>query len=275
MSTKDSQIRATAYRHAQGFEEKKAIRNRVADLVVELFDIPADANADPANPQQSDAMLFKQGLSFFQPSDFDDLVRERNIDDRCGYALCPKPNIKVQGGHTVWNGKGGKNFSLVPKEELERWCSEDCGNRAAFVRAQLNQEPAWTRETTNMDIRLLDDVQRARQRSNQEAAEANELTGSLQQLSVDNGRSLTSNELAERLQELALERGELKVEDTGDQVSLLERANTAAPEPPVLGTDENMIEGHRPRQVHFANEDGVSSDEEMSEADGIHDDPDI
>jgi hypothetical protein len=283
MSTKDSQIRATAYRHAQSFEEKKAIRNRVADLVVELFDIPAGANAEPGCPQQSDAALFKQGLSLFQPSDFDDLVRERNIDNRCGYGLCPKPNVKIQGGHTVWNGRGGKNFNLVPKEELERWCSEECGNRATFVRGQLSKEPAWNRETSNVDIRLLDDVQRAHaksnqeayEKSNQEAAEANKLTGSLESMSLDNGRSLTKDELADRLQDLALERGELKVKDSGDQVSLLERWNTAIPEPPVLVKDEDMIEGHQPRRVRFANDDGVSSDEEMLEADGMHDDPDI
>jgi hypothetical protein len=275
MSTKDSQIRATAYRHAQSFEEKKALRNRVADLVVELFDIPADANADPAYPRPSDAALFKQGLGLFQPSDFDDLVRERNIDDRCGYGLCSKANVKVQGGQTVWNGKGGKNFSLVPKEELERWCSDECGNRAQFVRAQLSKEPAWNREAASVDISLLDDVRRAHGKVNRAAAEANALTGSLESMSLHKGGSLTQEELADRLQELALERGELKVKDTGNQVSLLEESNTAAPMPPVLGMDEDMIEGHRPRKVRFAEDDGVSSDEEMLEADGMHDDPDI
>jgi hypothetical protein len=275
MSTKDSQIRATAYRHAQSFEEKKALRNRVADLVVELFDIPADANADPAYPRPSDAALFKQGLGLFQPSDFDDLVRERNIDDRCGYGLCSKANVKVQGGQTVWNGKGGKNFSLVPKEELERWCSDECGNRAQFVRAQLSKEPAWNREAASVDISLLDDVRRAHGKVNRAAAEANALTGSLESMSLHKGGSLTQEELADRLQELALERGELKVKDTGNQVSLLEKSNTAAPMPPVLGMDEDMIEGHRPRKVRFAEDDGVSSDEEMLEADGMHDDPDI
>lgn len=275
MSTKDSQIRATAYRHAQSFEEKKALRNRVADLVVGLFDIPADANADPAYPRPSDVALFKQGLSLFQPSDFDDLVRERNIDDRCGYALCSKTNVKVQGGNTVWNGKGGKDFSLVPKVELERWCSEECGNRAQFARAQLSKEPAWNREGANVDVGLLDDVQRAHEKVNREAVEANGLTGSLESMSLHKGNSLTQEELADRLQELALERGELKVKDTGKQVSLLERSNTAAPLPPVLGMDEDMIEGHRPRKFRFADDDGVSSDEEMMEPDGIHDDPDI
>lgn len=283
MSTKDSQIRATAYRHAQSFEEKKSIRNRVADLVVELFDIPADASADPAYPRPSDAALFRLGLSLFQPSDFDDLVRERNIDDRCGYGLCSKANVKVQGGNTVWNGKGGKNFSLVPREELERWCSEECGNRAEFVRAQLSKEPAWNRETANVDIRLLDEMQRAHAEStqearievNQQAAAANNLAASMESMSLHKGRSLTKDELSDRLQELALKRGELKVKDTGNQDSLLERSDTASPVPPVIGMDEDMIEGYRPKKVRFAEDDVVSSDEEMLEPDGIHDDPDI
>ena len=277
MSTKDSQVRATAYRYAQSFEEKKALRNRVADLVVELFDIPADPGADPARPSLSDAYLFKQGLGLFQPSDFDDLVRERNIDDRCGYSLCPRPNVKVQGGQTVWNGKGGKNFSLVPKAELEKWCSKECGDRAMFVRAQLSKEPSWNRETSSNDnVRLLDEVQGAREKSNREAAEVNGLTGSLQGMVLEeNGRSLTKDELAGRLQELALERGELRVTETGDKVSLMEKPTTAVPKPPVLDEDEDMIEGHRPRKVRFADHDDNSSDEEMSEVvDGAHDDPD-
>jgi RNA polymerase II-associated protein 2 len=251
MSEKDSQIRATAYRHAQSFEEKKAVRNRVADLVVELFDLPAP-DADPAYPQPSDSSLFKQGLSLFQPSDFDDLVRERNIDDRCGYVLCPRPNVKVQGGqNTVWNGKGGKDFCLVPKADLEKWCSKECGDRAIFARAQLSKEPAWNRETSHVDVKLLDEVQRAREKSNRETSEANVLTGSLENMSLGDaglgGRPMSRIDLADQLRELALERGELGVTDKA-AFPVVEILNTAAPEPPVLD-EGDMIEGHRIHQA--------------------------
>lgn len=285
MSSKDSQIHVTAYRHAHSFEEKKSIRNRVADLVVELFDVP-DPDADPAYPRESDIILFRQ-ISLFQPSDFDDLVRERNIDDRCGYALCPRPNIRVEGvQRTVWNGRGGKDFSLVKKEELEKWCSKQCSDRATFVRAQLNREPAWNREKS-VDVRTLDEEVRAREKSKRDVAEANALTGSLQNMSLERPHVNAwgvGPDLADQLRDLAIERGEAR-EDTGDlsKILLMEKPETAAPGPPVLlDGDEHMIEGHRllntmENALHsrkFAEHD--ESDEELFDVvDGIHDDPDI
>ena len=146
-----------------------------------------------------------------------------------------------------------------------------------FVRAQLSKEPAWNRETSINSVRLLDEVQQAREKSNREAAEVIGLTGSLKAIALNgDGMSLSKDELADRLQELALERGELKVEETGEKVILKEKAATAVPKPPILDGDEDVIEGHRPRNVHFAEHDDCSSDESMSEAaKGVHDDPDV
>ena len=233
--TNDSRerLRSTALRHASDLEEKKRLQARVTDLVLEAFDLPTSPDADPASPQQSDLKLFRQCLQLFQPKDFDDLVYERNIDDRCGYALCPKPNVKVEsGGSMVWNRRAGKDFKLVAKADVEKWCSDRCGERAAFVCAQLSTEPAWLRESSNLPIRLLDEV---------EAAVAN--LESTQD--VDDG-------MAEKLQALSLERGELNVKDAKTVVSLVEKMNelSVAPAPqPVSG---DLVEGHKPKTVRFA-----------------------
>src|ERR1700761_9459545 len=129
----EDRIRATVLRQARDIEDRKKLQARVADLVVEAFDLPSKPDADPATPQPSDASLFKHCLSLFQPSDLDDLIYERNVDTRCGYALCPKPNLKVDnGGEKVWNQKGGKDFRLVDRVELEKWCSRACQQRTAY-----------------------------------------------------------------------------------------------------------------------------------------------
>lgn len=158
-TTEEDRIRATALRQARDIEDRKKLKARVADLVIEAFDLPSRPDADPAKPQASDATLLKHCLSLFQPADLDDLIYERNVDNRCGYALCPKPNLKLQrGGEKVWNQKTGKDFKLVNKAELERWCSQSCQERTAFVRAQLGLEPAWLRVVRDVDIKLLDEV---------------------------------------------------------------------------------------------------------------------
>lgn len=155
---RENLIRSTALRHATEIEDRKKLQTRIADLVVEAFELPSNPDADPAGPSPSDASLFKQCLGLFQESDLDDLIYERNVDNRCGYALCPKPNQRLSHtGNLVWNKKGGKDFKLVNKAEMEKWCSSLCAERTAFVRAQLGTGPAWLRDTTTVDIKLFDE----------------------------------------------------------------------------------------------------------------------
>ena len=155
----DSRHRATAVRHAMALEEKKRLTSRILDLVLEAYDLPCQPTSSPAQASAADIQLFKSCLVLFQQSDFDDLVRERNIDDRCGYALCGRPNQKVApGGGKVWNHRGGREFKIVDKAEMEMWCSTDCSQRAAFARAQLSTEPAWLRDSQPDTVRLLDEM---------------------------------------------------------------------------------------------------------------------
>lgn len=161
-SDREERIRSTALRHAQDIESRKRLQAQIADLIVTAFDLPSSPNANPASPTASDATLFKRCLAVFQPSDLDDLIYERNVDDRCGYALCPRPNEKlVNAGQKVWNRKGGKDFRLLDKADLEKFCSTPCQERTAFVRAQLRSEPAWLRPDVQLgadDLKLLDEM---------------------------------------------------------------------------------------------------------------------
>ena len=61
-------------------------------------------------------------------------------------------------------GKHGKakDFKVVEREELEKWCSEACARRALYVRVQLSESPAWEREAAaSVDIDLLDEPKSA------------------------------------------------------------------------------------------------------------------
>lgn len=222
--------RKLATQHALSIEDKKKLRDRVLDLIIEAYDLPSNPSADPADPSPADAQLFHQCLTLFRPSDLDDLVHERNIDDRCGYALCPK---QKQGAGSqdvkIWNGKSGKDFALVNRSDLQKWCSPQCKHRTTFVRQQLNNEPAWLRSVQNENIQLLDSF--------------------APETSKDRDNSATASALAAKMQALSLERADLGVNQSSvANVSVLEREPESIPKPPNLGSNE-LIEG-LPTRAH-------------------------
>jgi hypothetical protein len=282
-SSADDRYRSTAIKHAYNLKHQKSMRNKVLDLIIEVIDLPSKPDSDPAHPLASDATLFKRGLHLFQPSDFDDAVLERNIYDKCGYGLCSKPNVKVGGSsqnRIIWGKRSGPAFTIIPKADLEKWCSKQCEERALFVRFQLGKEPAWMREQPIGDIKLLDE-------SRQENATVSlaetmgalniessklvvpDIANDLHDLDFDRRRKHHErDDVAWRLKVLSLERGEPQNFSAADAgMDIVENANTeiTSRPPQLMDSDADAVEGHRPRKVRFAAES--DSDEELDEID--------
>jgi len=259
-------VRFTALRHAQEIEEKKKLQARIADLVVDAFDLPSDPSADPAHPSGPDLKLFKECLRLFQPTDLDDLVYERNVDDRCGYALCSKPNKKINhGGDKVWNRMTGKDFKFVSKADMERWCSTLCGERTIFIRAQLSTEPAWLRDTPVESVKLLDDVRKV---NGVEDALAVSIFNRSMSCNSDSKQNLSLNEdgdadveMTEKLQALSFERGKLNIHGPTNEIALKEKNTNSATSRPPRRFKDQQIEGHQLKKVRFAEQDSDGSDE--------------
>lgn len=150
----EARIRAIAMQHALSIEEKKKLQNKVLDMIIVAYDLPSHETTDPAHPSSADAATFRECLAIFRPSDLDELVDERNIDDRCGYAMCKNPNQKRRAAK-VWDNAQGK---MVDKATDGKWCSSACKARNAFVRSQLSLEPAWLRAHASDHIQLPSDV---------------------------------------------------------------------------------------------------------------------
>jgi hypothetical protein len=263
------------------------MRNKVLDLIIDVVDLPSKPDSDPAHPVASDAALFKRGLHLFQPSDFDDTVLERNIYDKCGYGLCPKPNVKVGGSsqnRIIWGKRSGPAFTIASKADLEKWCSKECEERALFVRLQLGEKPAWMREQPIEDVKLLDES-----REGNAAASLAESMGALnikssKQVLPDTANDLHKSDLdrwrrhherddsAQRLKILSLERGEPQSSSAVDAgMDIVEKANTEAMSrpPQLMHTDAGAVEGYRPRKVCFAadSDSDSDSDQEFEEID--------
>jgi hypothetical protein len=161
-ATKEDRDRELALYHANLIQARKEIELTILLNTETLIDYPlASKPYDASNPSSADARSFKDLILSFQPSDYDALIVERNINEHCGYTLCQNNRVKDgAAGKYRLVGKYGKakDFKVVEKEELEKWCSEACAKRALYVRVQLSETPAWERESAyGTEIELLDE----------------------------------------------------------------------------------------------------------------------
>lgn len=132
---REERIKETAMHHARLLQERKNTELQILESLENLIDYPTQANSDAAHPSAADVSHVKQMLIPFQPSDYDALIEERNINRKCGYTLCPNPN-KLQGTKATFGflHSKGKGLEIVDRKVLERWCSPDCGRRALYLR---------------------------------------------------------------------------------------------------------------------------------------------
>lgn len=200
---------AIALHHAHNIQSRKDTEATILSRIESLIDFPTLDSADASSPSPEDVATFKSSLLPFQPSDYDNLILERNIDGKCGYALCAKqhrkedPKTKMR---ILWGPKGsgpggrGKEMKIVPKEKLEMWCSDDCAERAMYIRVQLNETPAWERtDKGNVDIKLLEE---ARQSQNEHGKGTEDVERQMGNLAIEQRHFQDPGRLAEELQKL-------------------------------------------------------------------------
>lgn len=158
MLSRTERNRETALYHANLVQERKIVQAEILESIETLLEFPRSSPSDAAHPAESDTIEVKKLLRTFQPSDYDSLVEERTIDNKCGYVLCPRPH-RLELTNAKYRILQGRSHSLkiVKKQELERWCSEECGKRALHIRVQLDEDPAWARSAASSGFTLLEE----------------------------------------------------------------------------------------------------------------------
>ena len=254
--SREERNRETALYHANFLQQRRDVEALVLASTETLLDFPSLPDADPANPSSEDASAVKTLLKPFQPSDYDALIDERNIDRKCGYMLCPRSN-KLQNTDAKLRilqsaGKGPDALRVVERQTLEKWCSDECGKRALYIRVQLNEEPAWTRAGGfSGNICLLENAPRPKQ--SQEAGLI--LVQGLEKLEI----SLEEDRVVAAQKELAIERGDGDAVSRASrlvEVDIHENSNSSAKEPssPTASIEHRethglhgSIEGYNPK----------------------------
>ncbi|KAI9934654.1 hypothetical protein ASPWEDRAFT_116525 [Aspergillus wentii DTO 134E9] len=272
----DPRHMAIALHHAHRIQAQKDTEALILDRILELVTFPSSPSADPAAPSIEDANAFKAALVPFQPSDYDNLIEERKIEGLCGYGLCPREHRKEDPKGTYrlkWGAKGsgpggrGRDMNIVPKEKLEMWCSDECAERAMYIRVQLAEEPVWERraDDTRGDSILLLEEGRAEKKQGKgkgkmSSATVGEVTGQLDNLHMDGSQE--SSDMADNMKglsiradhnshELAMERGDSNPAfQTGRvNIQIREKENVSHDAPQMRPGDHTggSIEGYVPK----------------------------
>ncbi|GAB7340056.1 hypothetical protein MBLNU457_6552t1 [Dothideomycetes sp. NU457] len=131
-----------AIHHATLIQDQKAIQQQNLDAIEELSDIPVGSESTAQETKRFTSLVIQ-----FQPSDYDALIEERVVNGRCGYTLCPNSARKLEPKMSWARPKGSQN-----------WCSNECAKKALYVKAQLDETPAWERREGLSTIALRPDA---------------------------------------------------------------------------------------------------------------------
>lgn len=277
-TTAKPDARAIAIRHAQLLEDRKNVESAIFDNILTLLDYPLHSSHPPASsPHPTDVEGFAALIRMFQPSDYDDMIVERNVsENRCGYALCPNPRRRYAGaGRYKMINKGRKDFDIVETSELEKWCSTECTRRALWVKVQLNETAAWERAgLPELRIELCPEKETGgggkekleaatgEQQDRTGSGETEELAAEMAKVQLEQDRKSAAHNAA-----LAMERGDDAKDAAAStntrMVDLVIREKKVSTQAvaPSLG-DENTIEGYKSKFGSGKAQDGNDSDED-------------
>jgi hypothetical protein len=222
-----------------------------------LSHLPQTPSHPASSPSPADTTLFLQHLRDFQPSEYLDLIEERNCLNKCGYTLCPRPRRTHAGPFKL---SAGSQSGIARTADLNKWCSDACALRALYLKVQLDN-PSYVRSEGKMVVKLELREEKAKgggagatstptisaantaPRGSEE--DRNQLAQAMAQLEIDKRKQQTAKKGAA----LADERGDGGV-FTGVsrvEVTIKENATDGPVQPPTLASgDAQLIEGYKP-----------------------------
>jgi hypothetical protein len=129
----------------------------------------------------------------------------------------------------------------MKREDLEKWCSQQCARRALYVKVQLNETAAWERAgIPDIEIDVLDE-------DKSKETDVDRAARELGKLKLEEQRQAARDDAA-----LALERGEPDASQSKSKkmnITLKEKdakAPSTTPSNPEIYDDEHLlVEGYR------------------------------
>ncbi|KAL2021107.1 hypothetical protein VTK56DRAFT_7526 [Thermocarpiscus australiensis] len=210
-----------------------------------------------ADPSPADAAALLAALQDFRPSEYLDLIEERNCLGKCGYALCPRPRRDLRGRYKLTGRGGTTGGGIARTADLNKWCSDACAARALYLKVQLDN-PSYERREADGKLVVRLELREEEGRNNNNGAgqtkesktrtldeEQEQLARAMAQLEIDKQKQAKQDASA-----LAVERGEVGFFNQGlVDVTIREKDAVGPAEPPSLegrGKDTHlMVEGYK------------------------------
>jgi hypothetical protein len=206
-----------------------------------------------SNPSAADTTLFLSHLTHFQPSEYLDLIEERNCLNKCGYTLCPRARRNYTGEFKLASG-------IARTADLNKWCSDECALRALYLKVQLDN-PSYERVDGKMFVRLeLREEKKKQHQLQQQPTPGKKLGGAVAPRGEEQDRSQLAQEMAQLqidktrqvkrdASALAAERGDAASLFAGQgkvDVTIQEKTTDGVAQPPGQEDDSHlMVEGYR------------------------------
>ncbi|KAK0668692.1 hypothetical protein QBC41DRAFT_321291 [Cercophora samala] len=212
-------------------------------IPIETFELLSAGFPSSQPPSPSDISLLLSRLPDFSPSEYLDLIDERNCLNTCGYALCSNPRRNFPGKVKL------RRSGVAKTEDLNKWCSDECALKGMYIHVQL-EHPSyeWTGEKGEMKVKL-------RLRADKEA-DVNEAEKAAEGLSLDGAgdeRDKKGDDAHERKKQagkLAVERNGVSVDRV--EVTIGEKEITQPPTAPTFTSAQGgesdahlMVEGYK------------------------------
>lgn len=105
-----------------------------------LCQLPHSPSHRASSPSPADTATLLTSLADFQPSEYLDLIEERNCLGKCGYALCGRARRALEGAFSISRAGG-----IAHTGDLNKWCSDACARRALHLKVQLDH-PSYVRD---------------------------------------------------------------------------------------------------------------------------------
>lgn len=92
-----------------------------------------------------------EAARYIHPTGYEEVIEERNLEDWCGYPMCPKTRKQATSKYRI----SLSERKVFDQTELSSYCSVDCLQRSKFYSGQLSDIPVWSREAAGPDVEVI------------------------------------------------------------------------------------------------------------------------
>jgi hypothetical protein len=99
-----------------------------------------------------DKVTMTEAARYIQPTGYDEVIEERNVEDWCGYPMCSNKRQNITSKYKI----SLSERKVFDQTELSLFCSVDCLQRSRFYAAQLSDIPVWSRDSAWPDVEVIE-----------------------------------------------------------------------------------------------------------------------